>query len=388
MPPDDRLPVPTPVPANAVRLLRARSEPDGFVPFDRYMDVALYGAEVGYYARDRSPFGPRGDFYTAPQVHPIFARTLAARIAQVRAELGPERPFRVVDLGAGDGTLLAGIVRALGERGAVAGVEAVVTDRSPARRSAAAEAVSGVAPDGVVAVRSVGSVAELGPVRGVVLANELLDAQPVRRLAWDGSGWRELGFRLEGDRLLAAERPLHVPVPRPPLPSLGEDDAGTVLEVSPAAEAIVREVADHLAEGLLLVLDYGDEETALLRGHPRGTVAAVRAHLSVALPDAAPGEADLSAFVNFTRVRRAAASAGLVELAYRSQPMALASWGFPGELERALDGCSTDEERVRLHLAAKNLLFGFGTFRVLELAAAASAERLRRLSEASSTGPS
>jgi len=376
-----------PVPAAVRELLLGRSAPDGFLPFDRFMDVVLYGAEVGYYARARSPFGPGGDYYTAPRVHPLFARTLAHRIHEVRDALGGRGPFRLVDLGSGDGSLAAGIVRALGERGAADGIEAVVVDRTAARRAASLQALTPPAQGTGVRARAAASLSELGPVRGVVLAHELLDALPARRLRWDGRAWRELGFRLEAEVLVPDERPLVSKVPPPPLLSVGGDDAGVVLEVSSAAAAVVREVADHLPEGLFIVVDYGDEERELRYAHPRGTVAAVRDHRVVAPPSEAPGDTDLSTFVNFTRLRAAASAAGLVEIAYRSQAEALGDWGFPAELERAMTEVGTDEAQVRVRLAAKNLLFGFGNFRVLELAARASAPKLRTLRGASSGAP-
>ena len=96
------------------------------------------------------------------------------------------------------------------------------------------------------------------------------------------------------------------------------------------AEAIVRDVADHLVEGLFLAIDYGMDQSELVVAHPTGTLAAVARHRSVPDPTAAPGRSDLSVFVNFTRVRAAARAAGLREVAFRSQAMALADWGFRG----------------------------------------------------------
>lgn len=380
--PSDRGPPGPVVPPAVLERLNARADPDGFLPFERFMDVALYAAEVGYYARARSPFGPEGDFYTASRI-PLFARTLARRVAEVREALGRPAPFHLVDLGCGDGTLVAQIVRALSERFATSGVEAVVIDRVPARRSAGLEALAPFAQGAGVAGRAAGSLAELGPIRGVVLAHELLDALPTRRWTWDGSAWKESGFRLAGNRLVPAVRPLGAPSVAPGLPSPLPEEAGTVLEISPGAAAVVREVADHLVEGLLVVVDFGDEGRALRAAHPLGTLAAVRAHRAVRSPEESPGEVDLSVFVDFTAVRSAAASAGLVELAYRSQAESLAAWGIEAELERALEAARTEESKVRTRLAAKNLLFGFENFRVLELSAAASAGRLAALSGAS-----
>ena len=142
-----------------VAALQARMGTDGFVPFDRFMDVALYGAGVGYYARARSPFGPQGDYYTAPRVHPLFARTVTARVLEVHRALGRPAPFRVVDLGSGDGGLLAGILRSLAGRRSPEGLEALVVDRSAARRASSLEAVRSAVGGSEVPVDAAASVA-------------------------------------------------------------------------------------------------------------------------------------------------------------------------------------------------------------------------------------
>ncbi len=388
MPPSATAPERPSLPEPLRDALRRRAGPHGVLPFDRFMEVVLYGDGVGYYRRERSPFGPEGDYYTAPRVHPVYASTLAERIRALLGSLDPGRGRQLVDLGAGDGSLIAGLLVALRAKGADAGLEVLVVDRSPTLRAGAVAAAKAAGGDDGPPVRGAPSLAEGGPVRGVVVAHELLDAQPVRRLRWSGAAWQELGVRLEGPYVEPVVADLTAPVPGPPLPVLGDDDVGRVLEVAPAAEATVREVADHLLEGGLLVVDYGAEEAELLAAHPRGTVAAVRGHRSLPFPLADAGSADLSAFVNFTRVRAAAQRAGLVELSYRDQAKALAAWGIEGELARAMRGCRSAEEEVRLRLAAKNLLFGFGSFRVLELAAPCSPPGLLALSgDAGSAGP-
>jgi SAM-dependent MidA family methyltransferase len=355
-------------PNDLLERLADRAEPDGFVPFDRFMDVALYGPGVGYYGRAQTPFGPSGDFYTAPSVHPLFARTLARRVEQVARSLGAARPLSLVDLGCGDGTLLAGLAAVLEERSRGLRLRYVAVDRSEARRATALAELRRRLPGEPYRALSGASLAELGPIEGVVLAHELLDAQPARRWRWDGARWREMGLRLQNGALVEAERD-GGRGPDPPLPALGTDRTGTLAETSSAAEALVREIADHLTDGLLVVVDFGAEENELLGGHPHGTLAAVRSHRALASPLEAPGQVDLSAFVNFTRLREAARRAGLVEVANRSQAEALGAWGFASELDEALQASGSSEAEVRVRLAAKNLLFGFGSFRVLELAA-------------------
>ena len=144
--------------------------------------------------------------------------------------------------------------------------------------------------------------------------------------------------------------------------------AGCVVEVSPAAEALVREVADHLTGGRAIFIDFGLDERELLAAHPHGTLAVVRGHREVHDPLDDPGNSDLSMFVNFRRIRAAARAAGLTESLFERQAEALGRWGFPKLLDEALRATNSPADEVRFRLAAKNLLFGFENFWVLELA--------------------
>ena len=361
-----------------VALLASSADRSGFLPFDRFMEIALYAPEVGYYDRPRSPLGPSGDYYTAAHVHPLFGRTLADRIGAVRTALGPRRPFRLVEIGPGDGSLAATVVEALGPAGPSAvATEVVLVERSPGLGAVAVDKVRSPAEKLGRPVRLVGSLGEIGPLEGVVLTNELFDAQPARRLKWTGTVWHELGVRVAGRRVVPAESDEVPPVPPPMLPLPPEP--GTILEYSPRAELLVREVADHLVRGELIVLDYGMEEEELLRGHPQGTLVAVRGHRTGLDPLASPGSVDLSTFVNFTRVREAARRAGLEVVSDRTQAEALDVWGLRGRLEEAVRAAGSTEAELRVRLALKNLLFGFERFRALEFAPSLTARALRAL---------
>lgn len=352
-------------PARLADRLRAAAGPAGFLPFDRVADLALYDPEVGYYESPRPPLGPSGDFYTAAHASRLFGRTLARRALLEFERLGRPRVFRVVELGPGDGRLAREIVASLAAAlPAEVELDYVLVERSSALAAAASAALAPLEKPGRVRVRAAGSAGEDGPFTGLLLANELLDAVPFRRLIARGGAWRELGVRVGTDPPAWAEGPMR-PLPGPPLPAPPRD--GVVLEVSPFAEAILREVGDHLAHGSALFLDYGLEEPELLLGHPEGTLSALRAHRVVADPLRELGRADLSAFVNFTRLRAAAERAGLVESMYVGQAEALLRWGLPELLESEARSAGSSEAEVRLRLGAKNLLFGFGTFRVLEL---------------------
>ncbi len=350
-------------------LLEGAAGAGRFLRFDRFLEVALYSPEVGYYARPEVVLGKGGDFYTAAHASPLFGGTIARRVLAEFERLGRPADFTLVEVGPGDGTLAADLLSALARSGELGGapLRHVLVEPSAALARRAAERVSDSPhPDGW-GLRLESSVSGIGPFRGIVVANEFLDALPFRRLIWHADGVHELGVRL-GDRTAGwAEAPYTDPVPPPPLPE-GPGE-GVVLEVSPRAEAFLREVGDHLVQGSFLAVDYGEEESALLGHYPRGSLTAFRRNQVVPDPLERPGSADLSAFVDVSRIRAAAARAGLREVAFEGQATALGRWGVPGVLDAALAAAPTAEERGRLQRGATNLLFGFERFRVLELTA-------------------
>ena len=346
-------------------LRAAADRSDGFLPFDRFMEIALYAPEVGYYTRPDSPFGRSGDFYTASHVHPIFARTVAARALEEYRRQGAPGGFRIIDAGPGDGSLALDVGRAVGA--ALTGEDSLtltLVDRTDRAVRALADAPEFRDESARIRLDFAGSIGSIGPFRGVVIANELLDAFPARRLRWDGSAWNEYGAVPSGDGWSWASRPMTGSIPGPNVRPGTE--TGQLREIAPAQDAWMREVADHLVEGVLLVIDYGTEEGELLSAHRSGTLAAVRRHIALADPLDRPGTADLSTFLDFTRLRAAARTSGLAEIAYTRMNEALGRWGFSSVLEEALARANTETERVQLRLAAKSLLFGFENFRVLE----------------------
>ncbi|MCI4331105.1 MAG: SAM-dependent methyltransferase [Thermoplasmata archaeon] len=347
--------------------LRSAAGHGGRLSFDRFLEIALYDPDAGFYQAERPRLGPEGDFYTAAHVHPLFGRTIAARIWAEFVRRGRPYGFRVVEMGPGDGALASQIASALSARLTPGEeVEYLLVDRAARMLDRALDRIARDGPMNGIRWRSAPSLSGDGVFAGVVLANEFLDALPFRRLVWRGGSWHELLVDLSSEPFSWAEGPMARGVPSPALPPGARE--GAILEVGLQAEAFLREVGDHLRSGAALFLDYGADEEVLIQGHSAGTLTGFRRHRAVPYPLESPGEVDLSAFVNFTRVRSSARASGLTEVGYRSQADTLGAWGFSELLEAELAATGDPEARVKTQLAAKNLLFGFGNFQVLELA--------------------
>lgn len=349
--------------------LRAEADPGGFLRFDRFVEGALYAEGIGYYASTGPRLGPTGDFLTAPQIDPAFGAALARRILSIHRALGAPERFTVAELGPGDGTLAEQVAEALAASDP-GGTEwtYLLVDRSEPLRELSVARLSRAAAGGVE-VRCADTLGADGPFRGVVVANEFLDALPFRRLVFRRGAWRELGVRWDGQGFRWAEGPgaaRHLPPPLAPGPS-----EGAITELSEGAEALPRAIADTLVAGSALLIDYGYGEDEYLRGHPDGSLRAVRAHRADDDPLSLPGLSDLSAYVRWDRLRARARDAGLTERSFERQREALGAWGYPEIVEARASSAASSEEAVRIRLRAKNLLFGFENFWILELGAGA-----------------
>lgn len=287
----------------------------GWLPFDRFMALALYAPGLGYYANDTRKFGTMpssgSDFVTAPEMTPLFGRTLARQVGQA---LDVSATREVWEFGAGSGVLAAQLLQALGER-----VERyTIVDVSGSLRQRQQETLAGFG----ARVQWVDALPER--IEGVVVGNEVLDAMPVKLLARQGGTWHERGVVLQGGALAFEDRPTDL---RPPVEIEGAHDYLT--EIHPQAEAFIRTLGDRLAKGAAFFIDYGFPEAEYY--HPQrhmGTVMCHRGHRADTQPLADLGLKDITAHVNFTGIAVAAQEAGLGVLGYTTQGRFLLNCGL------------------------------------------------------------
>ncbi|MBQ0961874.1 SAM-dependent methyltransferase [Ideonella sp. 4Y11] len=306
------------------RISAAIAEAGGWLPFDRFMALALYEPDLGYYSSARRKFGlmpaSGSDFVTAPELSPLFGRALAVQVADALAASGTRQ---VYEFGAGSGALAEQLLQALDERGlavayAIIDLSGTLQARQAERLARFNDRVQWLArwPD---------------KMHGVVVANELLDAIPVQLLHFDGHDWFERGVVTQGDTLAFADRPTDL---RPPL------DApfvpGTVTEIHPQAEAFVRTLAQHLQRGAAFFIDYGFPEAEYyLPQRVGGTLMCHHLHQADGDPLQRVGEKDITAHVNFTGIALAAQDAGLAVVGYTSQARFLLNCGLAPMIEGA-----------------------------------------------------
>ncbi|MBB5711365.1 class I SAM-dependent methyltransferase [Sphingomonas xinjiangensis] len=263
----------------------------GPIPLSQFM-----GAANAHYYGTRDPLGARGDFTTAPEISQMFGELIGAWLADLAARAGAQS-HRYVEFGPGRGTLAADALRVLGKAGMQPPVHLI--ENSPTLRTAQAERVPGAEWH-----LDLLGVPEDAPL--LVVANEFFDALPIRQLVATADGWRERLVACQDTLFLpiAGDRSFDMIIPKP----LREAAAGSILETSPASVAILRGLAARLEKqgGAALIIDYGYEGPAI-----GDTLQAVRGH-QYANPFDAPGEADLTAHVDFGTLKEAAEAEGMV----------------------------------------------------------------------------
>jgi SAM-dependent MidA family methyltransferase len=336
--------------------------PHGFMPFEHWMDLALYAPGLGYYAAGSAKFGsglPQGDFTTAPEISPLFGQTLARQIAQV---LQDSQSVTVLEFGAGSGALAAAVIPALRQSGIdpvyqILEVSADLRQRQQQRLAGFSANVSWLdaLPTGF---------------SGCVLANEVLDAMPVTLFRWAEDGnVMELGVSLSGGNPNASGQPFCLAA-QPASPDLQSAVAqrmpplpGYQSEINLRAEAWISQMGAWLKKGAALLIDYGFPQREYY--HPQragGTLMCHFRHHAHSEPLIYAGLQDITAHVDFTAMADAALAGGLDVLGYTSQARFLMNAGLPdllmqsGALSGEEAGAHAAAQKYSLASAAQKLM--------------------------------
>ncbi len=331
----------------------ARSGP---LPFEEFMRLSLYHPDGGFFASGPLRSDKGGDFLTSPEVSPLFGEMLAVYVERERRRIG--EPFELVEVGAGSGSLLRPLLGSIQ-------VAAMAVEASPAAR----QELSALLPSD----RVTATLPER--LRGVVIANELIDNLPMALAQRVGGSWRERWVAVEGDGFGFVDAD-----PRPEVISwlgsyAGDVSDGGWVEVQLEAATWLRNLLGRLESGSILIFDYGETAENLLPRRQDGTLRTYRAHHLGPHPLDEPGETDVTADVNFTALVAVVELAG-AEVELHRQDDFLTEMGLRDRLSglrhAELEAARSGDDMRRLHLRtskteAETLLHprGLGDFRVL-----------------------
>jgi len=302
---------------------RVRAE--GPLSVAAFMAMALHDPEAGYYAR-RNPLGCAGDFITAPEISQVFGELIGLWCADLWQRIGRPDPVLLVELGPGRGVLMQDLLRAAAAvpdfRRAL---RLYLVEASAVLRSEQGHRLAAAEP------YFVADFADVPPGPILLVANEFLDALPIRQLVRGRTEWAERIVALDpADNLVFAEGPespwLSLLVP----PPLRGSPPGTIVEIGPAAAALAGAIAERLTDtpGAALLIDYG-----YITVTPGPTLSAITGHRRADILEA-PGEADLSAHVDFAGVAEAARAAGAAVYGPMPQGSFLNALGAAARLDR------------------------------------------------------
>ena len=321
--------------------LRERIARCGPIPVAEFMAAANGDPEHGYYAR-RDPLGRRGDFVTAPEIGQVFGELIGAWCADVWRRMGSPGRVGLVELGPGRGTLMADLLRvASGVAGFREALDIHLVETSPALAHLQKAALGGTPASWH---RSFSSVPD-GPL--LLIANEFLDALPVEQHVVRDGSWHRRAIDFDGEGFRFVDGPC---VPVSPWAGGSDPEDGKIRERSPQTIALVREIAGRVADrrGAALIVDYGYASPGFGE-----TLQAVVRH-RYADPLAAPGDADLSAHVDFAACAEAAREAGARSHGPVTQGRFLQRLGIDIRRDRLMEAAEP-EQRAAIRSACHRL---------------------------------
>ena len=301
----------------------------GAIPFHAFMQLALYAPGLGYYSAGSRKLGAEGDFITAPETSPLFARCLARAIQPLLASL-PQA--QLLEVGAGSGAMAAGILQeltalqCLPEHYSILELSADLKQRQTEMLGSYGDRVCWLdhLPE---------------QFSGIVLANELLDAMPVHRVVWQQGELVECYVAWQADRFVWQLGPLTEPRLQARFEAIleqpGELPDGYVTEINLAAEDWIKTVGERLQQGMLLLIDYGFARHEFY--HPQrqqGTLMCHYRHRAHDDPLILVGLQDITAHVDFTAIADSALDAGLKVAGYTTQAHFLLGSGLTGLVQQ------------------------------------------------------
>ncbi len=341
----------------------------GGIPFQRFMELALYHPQYGYYSAPHSRIGKQGDFFTSSSVHSCFGRLIARQLEQMWTLLGGG-PFTLVEQGGGDGHLCLDILSALEEE--FPEFYSCLDYRLVEISAAARQRQAGVVQRHLSAGRiSWAEFEELEQLQGCWLSNELIDAFPVHLVEMSGGELREV-FVVNGDGGFGEElRPLSTSRLADYFSAAGISPVeGQRCEVNLAACDWMCQVAAKLERGFVLTIDYGYPDRELYAPwRQNGTLLCFSQHQTSGNPYRLPGEQDITTHVDFSMLQRIGQQDGLETRYFGLQYQFLLGLGFV-ELLLELQAREQDERKAQaLRMTLKNLILpesGMGeSFKVL-----------------------
>jgi len=332
------------------------SDAGGWLSFSEYLSLALYAPELGYYTAGSRKFGPGGDFVTAPELSAVFSRCLAAQVAELTQQM---RAPVVLEIGAGSGAMAADILLELERLDALPG-KYLILEISAELRDRQEQHIAECAPHLLAVVKWLDELPSR-KIKGVVIANEVVDALPFDIFCETPDGLHERGVGFKDGALCFAERPAsfntHALISRLSAQVAGRDNWPDryCSEIRPGLDEWFASIAETIEQGAMLFVDYGASRRELYRGErAAGTLQCFFRHRVHDDPFWYPGLQDITAWVDFTQLAENAVANGLHVAGFTTQAQFLMHSGLDHYLEDS--GASSPQELAELSAAVRKLM--------------------------------
>jgi SAM-dependent MidA family methyltransferase len=315
----------------------------GAIPFDEFMEMALYYPELGYYTRDAALIGRKGDFYTSAHLHRIFGAMLGRQMHEMWQIMGMPEVFHIVEMGAGEGYLAKDMLDYLFSAGCCKNffdsIEYVIIEVSPSLRQSQMQLLRSFEGK----VRWVESIKQLPEysINGCFLSNELIDAFPVKIVVMD-NGLYEIYVDTDGAGFAEIKKPCSESIESYFKEFSVELPEGYKTEVNLTIKQWLADVSAVLSEGFILTIDYGYPAWDYYsEDRSRGTLLCYCKHQINEDPYINIGEQDITAHVNFSALKKWGEPSGLKTVGFCPQGIYLASLGID-EVMKEFYGDSPD----------------------------------------------
>ncbi|MFA5353040.1 MAG: SAM-dependent methyltransferase [Thermodesulfovibrionales bacterium] len=308
---------------------------EGPIPFETFMEMALYEPGIGYYTRESMEIGRAGDFYTSPHLHPLFGAMIGRQIMEMQGIMGS--PFHVIEMGAGMGHLCNDILSFVKDKPIFEDFSYIIVEMNPSVR----KSQEALLREFEGKVSWVSSLDELQPMRGCLLSNELPDAFPVR-LVEMSDDLMEVFVSWEGDRFVEVKRPASQEVRDYLSEFSGDLPGGYRTEANLRVRDWLRDLSAVVTEGFILTIDYGYTASDYYsEEHDRGTLLCYHRHTLNEDPYKNIGEQDITAHLNFSSLKKWGEELGFRTMGFCAQGTYLIALGID-EVITELYGASPD----------------------------------------------
>ena len=328
----------------------------GWIPFSRYMEMALYEPGMGYYSAGAHKLGAGGDFTTAPELSPLFGAAIVSTILPVLEGLKAQGlPAKILEFGAGTGKLAESILTRLNDLGfQLDGYD--IIEISPDLTQRQQERLHKLAAELELSTKCSWLSSLTENFKGVILANEVIDAIPCDAIIYQNGFWYWCGVSFAEDKFFWKTGK---PVEQALLPESllsGNFSEGYVTELHPQANAWIRQIAKQLDAGLFLTFDYGFPESEYY--HPQrieGTLMAHHRHHAIQDPFYLPGLCDLTTHVEWAQIARSALAENVDDVYLTNQAAFLLDAGI-GDIALEIGDPSNPETFLPISNSLQKLL--------------------------------